>query len=310
MNLAPGVWIHPQVRLVRPLGKGGMASVWVGAHMRLHTQVAVKVLSPALAKDPTHVARFQREGRLWSLIQSPHVVQTYDQGVYEESTPFMVMEWLDGETLKERLEREGRLSLHDTLVVVRQLARALESAHQVGVVHRDVKASNLFLLRSDGEPLLKLLDWGVAKRLPDASFDDELDVETFDDDSLGTPSYMSPEQLRRASAVDRRADVWAMAVVTYRCLVGAMPFDADDYPTLCFSIVQGSYRPATEVDPRWAPVERWFARSFDLEIEQRYGGAAEAAAALEPLVAELQGHQPAGAVDDDDDEETIPRRPS
>src|SRR5690606_28884767 len=109
MRLTPGTWITNTVRLVRPLGAGGMSTVWVAADMRLHTQVAVKILSPALLSDPTARARFVREGRLPAEIKSPHLVQIFEEGELTDSTPFFVMEWLEGETLKQRLEREQRL---------------------------------------------------------------------------------------------------------------------------------------------------------------------------------------------------------
>ncbi|MEM9694970.1 MAG: serine/threonine-protein kinase [Myxococcota bacterium] len=321
MQLQPGVWISPVVRLVRPLGKGGMSRVWVAAHMRLHTQVAVKVLAHSLCSNAEYRARFYREARLWSLINSPHLVQTYDCAELEDGTPFMVMEWLEGETVRSRLQRAGRLSPTDTLVVIKQLARALTSAHDAGIVHRDLKPDNLFLLRTPGTPLLKVLDFGVAKRLESASFDDSIDVSTPTDDSLGTPSYMSPEQLREAFSVDRHADLWSLAVLAYELFSGRLPFDATDYPSLCFSILQGQFTPLSTFDPAWRPLDPWFDKSFAVDIDERYHSAVHAFSELEGRTEALGGVKPAGAplplgpatdeVDDPDtdvrDEDTIPR---
>lgn len=298
-----------------------MSTVWVAAHMRLHTQVAVKLLSPALRDDPKARARFRRECKVWTLIQSPHLVQTYDVGELADGTLFMVMEWLEGETLKARLKREHRLDAGDTLEIIRQLARALDRAHAVGVVHRDLKPDNLFLLRSgESKALLKLLDFGVAKTLDRRFFEDDgLDVETAADESLGTPSYMSPEQLRRAATVDHRADLWALSVLTYRLLLGELPFLASDYPTLCFAIVAGTFTLPSEVDPRWPQrLDAWFTRSFDEDVDRRFQHATEALVALEQAIADLGPELPRGvesppgsvraeAAQRWDEAETVPR---
>jgi len=302
MRLEPGVWITPVVRLVRPLGAGGMSTVWVAAHMRLHTQVAVKVLAVELRRDANARARFRREGRLWQLIQSSHLVQTLDAGELDDGTPFMVMEWLEGETLSRRLERERRLSPRDALVLIQQLGKALQSAHETGVVHRDIKPDNLFLLRSHGAPILKVLDFGVAKRMLYATFRDGEEVETLVDEPLGTPHFMSPEQLRSPSEVDHRTDLWAMAVVTYRLLLGGRPFEAEDFPSLCFTILQGDYQPPSTFDATWPPpLDTWFARCFHLEPEGRFTSIYEAVHQLQVALTPLGAHQPLGAPDSDDD---------
>jgi eukaryotic-like serine/threonine-protein kinase len=314
MRLEPGVWITPTVRLVRPLGAGGMSTVWVAAHMRLHTQVAVKLLSPALRDDEKSRARFRREGRLWALIQSPHLVQTYDMGELADGTLFMVMEWLEGETLRTRLKRDQRLPPGETLEIVRQLGHALDRAHAVGVVHRDLKPANLFLLRSDhGAPLLKVIDFGVAKSIDNRFFEEDgFDVVTAADESLGTPSYMSPEQLRGSGEVDHRADLWALSVLTYRLLLGELPFLGPDYPSLCFAIVRGVFAPPSRWDERWPePVDAWFRRAFDLDIDQRFQHAAEAVATLEhalaPLAQAPDGEEGGAADELWDDADTLPR---
>ncbi|MEM1029697.1 MAG: serine/threonine-protein kinase [Myxococcota bacterium] len=314
MRLSPGVWITPVVRLVRPLGAGGMSTVWVAAHMRLHTQVAVKVLAMELRRDDNARARFRRESRLWSLIQSPHLVQTLDAGELEDGTPFMVMEWLEGETLSQRLERERNLSPYDTLAIVQQLGRALTSAHTAGVVHRDIKPANLFLLRSTSTPLLKVLDFGVAKRTAHATFNDTVAVRTLADEPLGTPHFMSPEQLRSPSEVDHATDLWAVAVVTYRLLLGVRPFDAEDFPALCFSILSGEFAVPTSFDPSWpAGLDGWFRRAFSLQPRSRFESAEHAVRELEQALAPLGPHRPrpapapADELDDGDEPQTRPR---
>jgi eukaryotic-like serine/threonine-protein kinase len=286
-----------------------MSTVWVAADMRLHTQVAVKILSPTLLSDTTQRARFVREGRLPAEIQSPHLVQIYEEGELEDSTPFFIMEWLEGETLKQRLRRVTRLSIADSVSVTAQLARALGRAHKLGVVHRDVKADNVFVLRGD-DVLVKLLDFGVAKRIDG----DGLSIVTRRDETLGTPSYMSPEQLRHASQVDFRADLWALAVLAYRMLFGTLPFARPDYPALCLAICEAEYLTPSSLDPRWPPsVDAWFARSFSLDREARFASADEAVATLAHALAELGDVHPAGADTGShswDDAETLPRMSS
>jgi eukaryotic-like serine/threonine-protein kinase len=291
-ELASGTWITPSVRLVRPLDAGGMSTVWVAADMRLQTQVAVKILSRQLLSDEGARTRFEREGRLPSQIGSPHLVQTYDHGFLPDGTPFIVMEWLDGETLKHRLVREQRIAPRHTLSVVEQICRCLERAHAAGVVHRDIKPDNVFLLRHEREMLVKILDFGVAKKLGE----DTMGALTRRDETLGTPGYMSPEQLRNAAAVDHRADLWSVAVLTYRMLVGALPFVGPDFPAMCLTIIQGSYEPPSSYDRSWPPaLDAWFARSLSVQREARHPSALELAAGLAHAIAPLADAEPAGA---------------
>jgi serine/threonine protein kinase len=291
VSLQPGTWVTPTVRLIRQLQEGGMGSVWAAADMRLHTQVAVKFLSPSLVSDANTRARFDREGMLARQIESPHLVHTYETGVLPDSTPYIVMEWLEGESLKERLAYERRLWPRATASVTSQLCKALGKAHELGVVHRDVKPANVFVLRSERDILVKLLDFGIAKRMRIG--DDNVITET--NETLGTPAYMSPEQLRHASRVDHRADIWSIAVITYRMLLGANPFRAPDYPAMCLAICEGAYTPPSELDPRWPrDLDAWFVRSFRLDREKRFHSTEEAAAALALALSPLGDTQPAG----------------
>jgi serine/threonine-protein kinase len=314
MRLTPGTWITHTVRLVRPLGAGGMSTVWVAADMRLHTQVAVKILSPALLKDETARARFVREGRLPAEIESPYLVHIYEEGELDDSTPFFVMEWLEGETLKQRLKREYRLTPAQAGSVVTQVCRALSKAHAMNVVHRDVKADNIFVLRSE-DIIVKLLDFGVAKRPPE---DDELAIVTRRGETLGTPSYMSPEQLRHASEVDYRSDLWALGVLAYRMLVGALPFSKPDYPALCLAICEGDFVLPSSYDARWPEaLDAWFSRALKLDRDGRFMSADEAAESFHRAIAELPSDLPVGAPPTDDPEsmrmwdeaDTLPKRP-
>jgi len=317
MRLQPGMWITENVRLVRPLSAGGGGTLWVAAHMRMHTQVAVKFLAPFLMSNETARARFEREGRVVSRIDSPYLVHIYDTGTIEDGTPYMVMEWLEGESLKDHLKRESRMAPRDAMSVVNQVASALTRTHAVGVIHRDIKPDNIFLLRTSGAKVIKVLDFGVAKRLP-GSDEDSLSLITARHETLGTPAFMSPEQLRYASQVDHRTDLWSLGVLAYRLLMGALPFVARDYPAMCLAITQGTFTPPSIYDSRWpAQLDAWFSRAFQVDRESRFRSAEEAAASLALALGPVADIQPEGADANDElsaraemweDADTIPRR--
>jgi eukaryotic-like serine/threonine-protein kinase len=315
-RLTSGMWITPHVRLVRQLSVGGGGLVWVAAHMRMHTQVAVKFLGTHLLNDPTARARFEREGRVVSQIDSPYLVQVYDTGALEDGTPWMVMEWLEGESLKERMKKTQRLVPRNAMSVIHQVSQALSRTHQVGVVHRDIKPDNIFVLRTSGAVVIKLLDFGVAKRMPVGG--ESLSVITARQETLGTPAFMSPEQLRHASQADYRTDLWSLGVLAYRMLIGALPFLARDYPAMCLAITRAEFTLPSALDPAWPKeVDAWFARSFKIDRAARFRSAEEASTSLALALAPLGDHQPSGADDDElsaraerlEDAKTIPRQP-
>src|SRR5258708_23979812 len=156
--------VTSNVRLVRPLGQGGMGSVWVAEHLSLKTHVVVKVMARELADSKEALARFSREAAAASQVKSPHVVQTFDHGVRDDGRPYIVMELLEGRDLDQHLTDRGKLAPAEVVAIVGQLARALSKAHERGLVHRDVKPSNVFFLDAGGgELFVKLLDFGIAK---------------------------------------------------------------------------------------------------------------------------------------------------
>ncbi|MBI4701237.1 MAG: serine/threonine protein kinase, partial [Deltaproteobacteria bacterium] len=224
MEPKPGTMVTPKVRLARPLGAGGMGSVWVADHLALEVEVAVKLISAeALQRDPGLAERFKREAAVAAKIKSPHVVQMHDHGLTDDGTPYIVMELLAGESLRERLERCERLSPRETGLMLAQVAEVLSTAHAMGVVHRDLKPDNVFLVCSGYEIFVKVLDFGIAKHQGPAAGR----PLTRTDAVMGTPEYMSPEQLLSAKAVDHRADLWALGVVVYEALTGWRPFHGE-----------------------------------------------------------------------------------
>ncbi len=278
MPLLPGRLVTESLRLVRLLGKGGMGSVWVADHLALHTQVAVKFMSAAALEDPTLISRFEREASAAAQIKSPHVVQTLDHGLMSpEGVPFIVMELLEGEDLASRLKRFGPAPMREVQAVLSQAGKALAKAHQAGIVHRDIKPDNLFLLDADGDLFVKVLDFGVAKQASDASLG-----MTSTGSTVGTPHYMSPEQLLSAKHIDHRCDLWALAVVAYRMLTGRLPFRGETLGALSVALHQGVFQPPSAFRPDLGPaVDAWFARALNREIEARFASVKELVDALD-----------------------------
>ncbi len=217
------------------LGSGGLGAVVVARHVALDQRVAIKYLKPGLT-DQEVVARFLREARLTAQIQSEHAVKVHDVGELDGARPYMVMEYLEGTTLRETL---GQGPLTQVLAVdyVLQACDALAEAHALGIVHRDLKPENLFLAkRSNQAPILKIIDFGMSKVTPRHRDASQVHV-TRSTDRFGTPAFMSPEQLRSAMTVDARADIWALGVVLFELITRTLPFEGDDLPQLCTSIL-------------------------------------------------------------------------
>jgi serine/threonine-protein kinase len=271
--------VTASIRLVRLLDHGSMGSVWVADHKGLGTQVAVKFMSPEIAKNPNLVTRFSREAHAAAQIKSPHVVQSFDHGVTPDGAPYIVMELLDGESLQKRLKREGHLDAALTAQIVGQTCKALTRAHQLGIVHRDIKPANIFLTDSDGDLFVKLLDFGVAKQL-----DGDLRM-TRTNEKVGTPFYMSPEQLISAKHVDFRADLWSVGIVAYHCLVGQVPYKAATFGDLCLAVSRGIFTAPSAARPELSPrVDAWFQRMLARKPTDRFESAKQAAEELDRAV--------------------------
>ncbi len=228
-----GDLVTPKIRLVKPLGAGGMGSVWLADHLALHVQVVVKFIAEALAKNKDAILRFEREAAAAAQVKSPHVVQILDHGVSDDGTPFIVMELLEGRDLAAHLEKFGRVPLEDVGEIVAQLCRALARAHERGIVHRDIKPQNIFLCDAgSGELFVKLLDFGIAK----GASVEKLDESTKTGTMVGSPYYMSPEQLVGAKDIDFRTDLWSVGVVAFEAMTGTRAFDGETIGALAVRI--------------------------------------------------------------------------
>jgi len=254
--------------LVRPLGSGGMATVWEATHGPLALRVAVKVLRHDLARDAVARQRFLREAAAAARVRHPHTVEVLDVGGDEDGAAYFVLECLDGETLASRLSRTKSMPLEEALDALLPIFAAVASAHRAGVIHRDIKPSNVFLARAeDGLLVPKVLDFGISKlTVTDAGAHRTDTSEVF-----GTPSYMAPEQLRSAKSATPKSDQYALAVVLYECLSGERPFDGDTHVALYQSIIEGAPRPLRSLSPSIPErVDRAICRALSALADERF----------------------------------------
>ena len=280
----PGLLVTPKLRLVKRLGAGGMGAVWLADHLSLKSQVVVKFVSEELAWSSEAADRFAREAAAASQVRSPHVVQILDYGVTEEGLAYIVMELLDGHDLANHLTAGG-LPPREVQEIVTQLCRALSLVHEAGFVHRDIKPGNVFLCHvGGGELFVKLLDFGVAK--------DVRALETGGDQTrsgtlLGSPVYMSPEQLLGSKALDLRSDLWSVGVLTFEALTGGRPFRGDTVGALTMNVHTPSRPKLTHWNPMLpAAVDEWFARACAVEPAARFQSAKELADGLARVLGE------------------------
>ena len=278
-----GVLILNRYRVGHLLGEGGMGAVVGAVDTQLEREVAIKILSPQAARDSEATARFLQEARSAVRLHSEHVVRVYDVGTLDDGRPLMVMEMLRGADLEVLLANEGPLSLDDAVTYILEAADAVAEAHALGIIHRDIKPANLFLSRqADGRVRIKVLDFGISKRTSSKSAPPmSLTQPAL---LLGSPMYMSPEQLRSAADVDGRADVWALGVVLYELLTGDPPFVADNIPELSGIILFEEPQPVSSRCRRKLPagIDGVLAKALAKDREQRYANVAEFSLALKP----------------------------
>jgi serine/threonine-protein kinase len=278
---AIGSLLDGKYRVEEIIGRGGMGVVLAARHDAVGHRVAVKLLLPGRAADPSHARRVLREARAAAALRSEHVARVLDLGELDSGQPYLVMELLQGVDFAQLLDDGGPLCVRDAATYLVQACDAIVEAHARGIVHRDLKPSNLFLARRpDGTPLTKLLDFGVSKLL-DAGAEDAL---TATDDHLGTPHYMSPEQLLCARDVDPRADVWALGVLLYRLITGDHPFDGPSAAAVHVAIATNPAPRLRDVRPDApARLEVLVQRCLTKPRDKRLQTVSEFAAALLPF---------------------------
>jgi len=273
--MTPGYILAGKYRLITLLGRGGMGAVWCAERLEWGSLVAVKLMERANEARPDVLARFLQEARLAANLRSSHVVQVLDDGRDAATgTPFIVMELLVGETLAQRLARRERLTPSETSRIVTHVARALALAHELGMVHRDLKPDNIFLVRNDDEETAKVLDFGIAKWNVESWL---ADAATTTGTAIGTPSYMSPEQIKDSKRVDHRTDLWSLALIASECLTGRRAFEADNLLSLALSICNELPPAPSSLGAVPAGVDAWFERATARELSRRFSSARELA---------------------------------
>ncbi|WP_437286736.1 serine/threonine-protein kinase [Sorangium sp. So ce406] len=294
MQETEGRAVMDKYRLERRLGGGGMGDLWLGFDIKLRRRVVIKFIRSFAATEPELIARFEREARASARVRSPYVIETYDYGV-DRGCAFIVMEYLEGEDMNRRLDREQKLPLAQAATLFTQLGKALDAVHAAGVIHRDLKPGNIFITSSGGDELVKVLDFGVAKSSCSR------DRITKTGMVLGTPRYMSPEQTMAPKQVDYRSDLWSMAVILYRAITGQCPFGGATINELVRHICQTSFPRASGLSPELPPsIDAFFTRAFQFDPGARFQSGKEMMEAFAAIVqqapASLRSPEPPRAI--------------
>ena len=271
-------------RVERVLGIGGMGVVVAARHLQLDQRVAIKFVLPTAMANAEAVERFAREARAAVKLRSEHVARVLDVGRLAHGAPYMVMEYLEGRDLGDVIEQRGQLPPHEAVDYVLQACEAIAEAHALGIVHRDLKPKNMFVTtRVDGRPLVKVLDFGISKSNPIGPGGGHQEMSlTRTSAVMGSPNYMSPEQLRSAKMVDARTDIWALGIILYESLTGRVPFDAETVTQLCAMVLQDTPRPLEEMRNDLPPgLSNVVFACLEKDVARRMPSVAELARALE-----------------------------
>jgi serine/threonine-protein kinase len=273
-----GTTLEGGYRIECLLGVGGMGSVYKATHIRLAKHVAVKVMASELTASSESLARFHREALITGSLGHPHIVQVFDLSTTPAGQPFLVMEFLEGEDLDQRLNRVRRLPTADVVHIVKQVASALDATHAKGIVHRDLKPANIYLLKVAGETnFVKVLDFGISKMRAATR------QLTRTSSVMGTPNYMSPEQaLGKNDEVDERTDQWALACIVWECLSGQRAFDGEEGTSILYQVVHEPPPSLLAKVPGLRPsVEAVLLRALAKNKDQRFPHVIEFVTALE-----------------------------
>jgi eukaryotic-like serine/threonine-protein kinase len=270
------------------LGAGAMGFVVAATDVEQQQRRALKLMLPGALQNREAVERFLREARASSCLRGDHVTHVHEVGSLDDGAPFLVMEYLEGHDLAALLEKRVSIPLDPALplglavTILLQVCEALAEAHANGVVHRDLKPANLFLVkRPHGEVFVKVLDFGVSKILGDAATTDDV---TSSYAMLGSPHYMSPEQMRSSRDVDARTDVWSLGVIAYQLITGRLPFEGKRLTQIVHTVLQGKPTPPSAVLPGLPPaLEAAILACLEDDLDKRCPGVVELAASLAPF---------------------------
>jgi serine/threonine-protein kinase len=280
-SVPPGSLLGGKFRIDRLLGAGAMGTVYAIDHELTRHKRALKLLHPAVQNIPDIVRRFLNEASAAGRAGNPHLVETFDAGTLPTGEPYVVMELLEGQTLGAVLERSGRLEPSLASELVAQAAEGMEAAHRAGIIHRDLKPENLFVTSREGRPFIKIMDFGVSKFATGTSSGMR---GTRAGMLYGSPAYMSPEQLTGQVDVDGRTDVFALGVVLFQCLTGALPFDANTIEALMVRVLRGEPTPIESLRPDLpAALVKVVLRALEANRDDRFPTASALAEALSPF---------------------------
>ncbi len=282
--LSIGDVVVEKYRIESLLGEGGMGFVFAATHLQLGHRVAIKVLHTSQASTPEITQRFLREGRALARLQSEHIARVSDVGTLPSREPYMVMEFLEGQDFARELVSRGPLPIADAVDVVAQTCEALAEAHVRGIVHRDLKPANLFLTHKlDGDVCIKVLDFGISK----VSSDDiavEVDNITVTSTIVGTPKYMSPEQIQDSRSVDSRTDIWGLGTIFYELITQKRPFAAPSLALVCVKVLHEEVpAPSTLRAEIPAGIDAIIARCLKKDPNERFANVGELVEALIPF---------------------------
>jgi serine/threonine protein kinase len=291
-----GSVIAGKYRVLHIIGSGGMGTVWQGVHVTLGTRVAVKFIRPQFAEQPEARARFEIEARAAARLQSAHAVRVFDYGLSEDGLPYIVMEFLEGESLSDAIIGRGPLPPTEVVQIIGQAARALAKAHSAGIVHRDLKPDNIFLARTDEAVeglgyVVKLVDFGIAKILDEtpgspgfrggSGPSPSLGGPTREGTVIGTPNFMAPEQLALGGAPGPLTDLWSLGACTFAALTARLPFEGDVLGDIVLKVCASPMPVPSKVKPGLpSGFDAWFARACSRDPSRRFHNADELAQAL------------------------------
>lgn len=284
-SVEPGDVVNGKYRVEKVIGEGGVGIVFAARNIELDERVALKFLKPEMLAQTDIVARFLREAKAACSIKSEYVASVYDVGSLPDGAPFFVMEHLEGEDLGSVVQNRGSLGYRETTEYMMQVCEALAVAHAKGVVHRDIKPENLFLTSRSGMNLVKVLDFGISKAaLTGSIFGGAVPLVAKTSNLMGSPLYMSPEQVRSADDVDERTDIWSLGMVLYELLTGTTAFETTNITELCAMILESPMTPITkhrtDLPGGYASI---IEKCLEKDPAMRYQNVAELAVALMPF---------------------------